>query len=140
MHSQIAQPTTGCLLRRAVPVLLLVFVVGIPCRSLGQTRHLTPSKVEQVERLLKAFMSAHSVPGLSIAVVVNGEPAWSKGYGIANLEKNVPAAASTTYRTASIGKTMTAIAAMQLVEQHKLDLDADVQQYCPAFPRKEQRI
>src|ERR1700694_484620 len=35
---------------------------------------------------------------------------------------------------------MTATAAMQLVEQRKLDLDADVQQYCPAFPRKEQRI
>ena len=127
-------------MRRAILVLLVVFCIGALRAVIVKAQHLQPAKVEQVERLVKAFMSAHSVPGLSIAVVVDGEPIWSNGYGIANLENNVPARASTAYRSASIGKTMTATAAMQLVEQRRLDLDADVQQYCPAFPRKEQRI
>ena len=127
-------------MRRAILVLLVVFCIGGLRAGIVNAQHLPPAKLEQIERLVKAFMSAHSVPGLSIALVVDGEPLWSKGYGIADLENNVPAKASTAYRSASIGKTMTATAAMQLVERRKLDLDADVQQYCSAWPRKEQRI
>lgn len=126
--------------RRVISFLLVLFWIGGLRAVTVKAQHLAPAKVEQIERLLKAFMSVHSVPGLSIAVVVDGDPIWSNGYGIADLENKVPAKASTAYRSASIGKTMTATAAMQLVEQRRLDLDADVQHYCPAFPRKEQRI
>lgn len=101
---------------------------------------LDAAKIEQIERRVRAFMSANRVPGLSVAVVVDGEPAWSAGYGLADLENHVPAKATTAYRTASIGKTMTATAAMQLVEQGKLDFDADIRRYCPAFPPKGQTI
>ena len=121
-------------------IVLIMLCINSPRICLAETQPLPPAKVEKIERLVNTFMSEHGVPGLSIAVVVNGELIWSNGYGIADLENNVPAKAATAYRSASIGKTMTATAAMQLVEQHKLDLDADIQQYCPAFPRKAQRI
>ncbi len=49
---------------------------------------------------------------------------------------SVPAKASTVYRLASISKPITATAVMQLVERGKLDLDAPIQKYCPAFPEK----
>lgn len=97
-------------------------------------------KIEAVERLVKAFMAQDGVPGLSIAIVVDGELKWSNGYGMADLENSVPAKASTAYRCASIGKTMTATAAMQLVEQGKLDLNTDIRDYCPSFPHKPWRI
>jgi CubicO group peptidase (beta-lactamase class C family) len=95
------------------------------------------AKIERIERLVAEYMSAHKVPALAMAVVVNGELAWSRGFGLADLENHVPATETTMFRTASIGKPMTATAAMQLVERRQLDLDADVRDYCPAFPSKE---
>src|SRR5713226_5749248 len=109
-------------MRRAILVLLAVLCIGELRAGIVNAQRLPPAKVEQIDRLVEAFMLAHSVPGLSIAVVVDGEPIWSNGYGSADLENNVPAKASTVYRTASIGKTMTAASAMQLVEQRRLDM------------------
>ena len=43
----------------------------------------------------------------------------------------------TAYRTAYIGKAMTDTAAMESVEQHKLDLDIPIQTYCPRYPEKQ---
>ena len=91
---------------------------------------------ESVERLVMDKMARDKIPGLSIAIVVDGEPVWSNGYGLADVENSVPAAATTIYRTASIGKTMTATAAMQLAERRRMDIDKPVQVYCPAFPKK----
>ena len=56
------------------------------------------------------------------------------GFGLADVENNSPASEHTLYRLASISKSLTATAAMQLQERGRLDLDAPVQKYCPAFP------
>jgi CubicO group peptidase (beta-lactamase class C family) len=56
---------------------------------------------------------------------------------VADVENNVSATADTVYRIASLSKSLTATAAMRLVEEHKLDLDAPIQKYCPAFPTKQ---
>jgi CubicO group peptidase (beta-lactamase class C family) len=71
---------------------------------------------------------------------MNGETVWTHGYGMADVEGNVTASDVTEYRLASISKPLSAVAAMSLVEQHKLDLDAPVQKYCPAFPQKQKTI
>src|SRR6185437_7222259 len=65
-----------------------------------------------------------------------GESFWSAGFGKADLEQDVPVTAQSRFRIASIGKWMTATAALRLVEQGKLDLDAPIQTYCPQFPAK----
>lgn len=96
----------------------------------------TRATAEAVERLLVEKMAEERIPGLSAAIVVEGELVWSVGYGFADLEHQVPATANTAYRTASIGKPMTATGVMQLVERGMVDLDAPVQRYCPAFPEK----
>ena len=82
-------------------------------------------------------MAATSIPGLSVAVVLNGQPTWSAGFGMADLENFVPATPSTLFRLASVSKPITATAILQLWERGKLDLDAPIQKYCPAFPQKE---
>ena len=82
-------------------------------------------------------MSANSVPGLSAAVVLEGEPRWAQGFGMADLENSSPATSSTLFRLGSISKPITAVAVLQLWERGKLDLDAPVQKYCPEFPQKE---
>ena len=82
-------------------------------------------------------MAANSVPGVSVAVVQDGELVWSAGFGMADLENFVPATSFTLFRLGSISKPITATAILQLAERGKLDLDAEVQKYCPAFPKKE---
>lgn len=118
--------------------LLLAFAVA-PAHAASPVA-FTPARVDSIERFIRSFMREQRVPGLSIAIVVEGRLAWSNGYGFADLENRVPATDSTVYRSGSIGKTMTATAAMQLVESGKLDLSADIRTYCAAFPPKRWKI
>jgi len=76
------------------------------------------------------------VPGLAVAVSVNGEIVWAEGFGYADLENRVPVWPTTRFRIGSVSKPLTAAALAQLVEQGKLDLDAPVQKYVPSFPDK----
>jgi serine beta-lactamase-like protein LACTB, mitochondrial len=105
-------------------------------RSVAQNSKLAPEKRAQIEAAILKFMASTHVPGLSVAVVENGEYEWAQGFGFADLENNVPASEHTLYRLASMSKSLTATAALQLWERGKLDLDAPVQKYCPAFPQK----
>jgi serine beta-lactamase-like protein LACTB len=114
-----------------IAVLMASTVLAAPAAELPQ------AKIDAVQRLVAQFMSDHGVPGLSIVIVVDGEMKWSGGYGMADIENKVPARTTTAYRSASIGKTMTAAAAMRLVEEGKLTLEGDVRDYCPTFPAKQ---
>ena len=98
---------------------------------------LAPDKRTAIEAAVAKFMATTHVPGLSVAVVENGQFEWASGFGFADLENNVPASEHTLFRLASISKSLTATAAMQLQERGQLDLDAPVQKYCPAFPQKQ---
>lgn len=101
---------------------------------------ISAEKRAELEAAVSKFMSANSVPGLSAAVVSGGEEVWSQGFGMADLENFVPATSRTLYRLGSVSKPLTATAAMQLWERGRLDLDAPVQKYCPAFPEKQWRV
>lgn len=76
-------------------------------------------------------MARHNFVGLSAAIVKDGRLIWSKGYGWANKEQQTPATDESIFLIASISKTITGVAAMQLVEQGKLDLDTDINDYLP---------
>jgi serine beta-lactamase-like protein LACTB len=102
----------------------------------AQESKLPAGQREQIFAAIAKFMAGHHVPGLSAAVVENGAFVWSEGFGMADLENSVPATSLTLYRLGSISKPLTATGAMLLWERGKLDLDAPVQQYCPAFPEK----
>ena len=106
----------------------------------AQDSKLSPEKRGQIEAAVAKFMASTHVPGLSVAVVENGEYEWASGFGLADVENNSPASEHTLFRLASISKSLTATAAMQLQERGKLDLDAPVQKYCPAFPQKSGTI
>jgi serine beta-lactamase-like protein LACTB len=112
---------------------LTVVFVGT---CLAQDTKLAPATRKEIETAVAKFMAKNSVPGISVAVVKDGEYAWSAGFGMADLENSVAATSQTLYRLASLSKPITAVAAMQLWQQGKLDLDAPVQKYCPAFPEK----
>jgi serine beta-lactamase-like protein LACTB len=118
-----------------IATLLLLFV-GVSLSLAQPAGGLSAEAVEAIERAITAEMAQKTIPGISVAVVRDHRLVWSNGYGYSDLENHVPAKASTVYRLGSISKPITAVAALQLVEQGKLDLDAPVQEYVPTFPRK----
>ncbi len=70
-------------------------------------------------------------PSVSACIIINDSVVWSKGYGLYDIENNKPATPDTLYLMASISKTVTATALMQLYEQELFDLDDDVNDYLP---------
>jgi len=80
--------------------------------------------------LMEAFMADHDVAGAAVSVVRDGALLFSKGYGWADVDSLIPVDPATTlFRVGSVSKLFTWTAVMQLVEEGKLDLDADVNQY-----------
>jgi len=108
--------------------------------AVAQPGQIARERLAQLEKAIARFMAANSTPGVSVAVVENGVAEWSAGFGSADLENSVPATSHTLYRLASISKPITATAALLLWQQGRLDLDAPVQKYCPAFPEKDAPI
>ncbi|MES2694398.1 MAG: serine hydrolase domain-containing protein [Verrucomicrobiota bacterium] len=102
----------------------------------AQAAKLSPELQAKIENAATTFLSERNAPGISVAVVRAGDFVWSSGFGLADLENSVPATSQTVYRLASISKTLTATTALALWEGGKLDLDAAVQKYYPAFPEK----
>src|SRR5690348_7836007 len=104
---------------------------------------LLPSPYDEAQsnaRKIAAELIARGIPGLAIAVAIDGKLAYAEGFGYADLEQRVPARPTTKFRIGSISKPLTATALMQLVEQGKIDLDAPIQKYVPSFPDKGVRI
>ena len=124
--------------RAALTVLLLLVAFSSPAAAQQPAAATLPAeKVKQIEALVSAEMARQKIPGMSVAIVADRKVRWSAGYGLADIENSVPAKAGTVYRLGSISKPVTAVAVMQLVERGKLDPDAPVQKYCPAFPEKQ---
>lgn len=73
-------------------------------------------------------MQHYNVPGVSIAVINDYQVEWAKGYGVLEANRNEPVTPETLFQAASIGKPVVSAAALHLVEQGLLDLDADVNQ------------
>lgn len=73
-------------------------------------------------------------PGASLAVIQNGRVLYSKAYGLADVENNVPASTSTNYRLASVTKQFTATAILKLVDLGKLSLDSRLTDVLPGAP------
>jgi len=76
---------------------------------------------------LQNWMAADRVPGVSIAVIHNGEIEWAQGFGVAQWG-GAPVTAETLFQAGSISKPVAAMAALRLVQDGKLSLDADVNQ------------
>ena len=97
-----------------------------------EKRELTdPAELESfIDDFMAAQMEPNHVPGVTISVVKDGQLFFANGYGYADMKNRVPIDPDTTlFSTGSVGKPFTWTAVMQLVEQGKLDLNADVNTY-----------
>ncbi|HWC17341.1 MAG TPA: serine hydrolase domain-containing protein [Terriglobales bacterium] len=119
--------------RAAIIACLLISVAS------GQQPASLPAD-RAIDQIATQELQKQNIPAMTVAVAWDGKVIYSKGFGIADVENGIPATAQTLIRTGSIAKPITATAALTLMEAGKLDLDAPVQKYCPAFPRKEPEV
>jgi CubicO group peptidase (beta-lactamase class C family) len=99
--------------------------------QLSPTAELTQADLEAwLGHLVPPALAQGDIAGLVVSVVKDGKVLFEKGYGYADVAKKTPMDAErTVLKAASVSKTFTATAVMQLVEQGKLDLDRDVNEY-----------
>jgi len=83
------------------------------------------------DKYITLMMKFAHKPSVSCCIIINDSVAWSKAYGFYDINNNKPATTDTLYLTASVSKTVTATALMQLYEQGLFDLDDDVNNYLP---------
>ena len=93
--------------------------------------------VEESRRLARALVAGDNLPGLSVAVAVDGEIVWAEGFGWTDVESRTPLTPLTRFRLGALSKPLTAVAAALLHDRGRLDLDAPVQRYVPAYPEKQ---
>lgn len=85
------------------------------------------------ENRLKEQMDRESIPGVAIAVSQSNKIIYEKGFGVRSFETNRPATPETIFGTASVTKSLTALAIMQLADQGELSLNDSVSVYLPSF-------
>lgn len=89
--------------------------------------------VEKLAAVVERERAAKGIPAISVALVDDQRLVWAAGFGHADAAGKRPADAATVYRAGSVSKLFADVAAMRLVEQGKLDLDAPVSKYLPDF-------
>jgi len=109
-------------------------VMAALCFSLSTSAQVTPGEKEgQIDKLFAPW-NKPDVPGLVVAVVLDGKKALVKGYGSADLENGIPITPITLFHAASLAKQVTAFAVLTLEAQKKLSLDDDVRGRLAEFP------
>ena len=117
-------------LRASTVVFLTLAGLLLPVCLLAQ---LPPDAGLQVDRIFAPWSSVNS-PGCAVGVSKDGLTVFSRAYGMADLEHDVPNTAETIFEGGSLSKQFTAAAIMLLVMDGKLSLDDDVRDYVPEVP------
>lgn len=122
----------------AVSILAVVFATPATAQSSG-LEQTYGRQLKTFEQRARKQMEADHTTGFAIALMV-GDQTWARGFGYADAEDGSPMKPESSFRLASVTKPMTAVAVLQLVEQGKMDLDAEIQTYVPYFPKKNHPV
>ena len=115
-------------LSKAFSTLIIFCLLIVYHNSLAQT------KSQKIDALLSQFHEYGQFNG-SALVAENGKVIFKKGFGMANMEWDIPNKPDTKFRVGSITKQFTAMLVMQLVEKGALRLDGKITDYLPDYPK-----
>jgi CubicO group peptidase (beta-lactamase class C family) len=109
---------------------------AIPSTPAGTDAERYVAAVNEGRQLARAVLVAENVPGLSVAVALDGAIVWTEGFGYAAPDRTL-VTPSTRFRLGALSKPMTSVAAALLYDRGRLDLEAPVQRYVPTYPQKQ---
>ncbi|MFQ5753656.1 MAG: serine hydrolase domain-containing protein [bacterium] len=109
------------------------FLTLLLCYILFQSCSIFEPEKETVDidSEIRKEMTARKIPSVSACIIKDTQIVWQKSYGYADIENSISATKETNYTLMSVSKLVIVTAAMQLVEQGLLDLDADINSYLP---------
>ncbi|MEI7849297.1 MAG: serine hydrolase [Chloroflexota bacterium] len=114
--------------------LILINVQPAAARTILADGPSDPAEMQTFfDDYLARQMETYHIPGVVISVVKDGKVFFSKGYGYADIEKQIPFTENSLLTTASLGKLFTAVGVLQLNQQGRLDLQADIRPYFKDF-------
>jgi serine beta-lactamase-like protein LACTB, mitochondrial len=93
--------------------------------------------VERGRDFVRTTLSEENLPGISVAVGVDGEIVWAEGFGFANLENSVPVTPDHRFRIGTASIPLTSAGIGLLLDERRLKLDDEVQTYVPEFGGKQ---
>jgi CubicO group peptidase (beta-lactamase class C family) len=117
--------------------ILLTLFFALNASAFGQEDK--DPRTEKVDKIFAAWDKPDS-PGCALAIINDGRIIYKRGYGMANLEHNIPISPNTIFDTGSVSKQFTAMSVLLLAEQGKLALDDDIRKYLPEIPQYEAPI
>jgi D-alanyl-D-alanine carboxypeptidase len=115
---------------------LLAFSLNLSIAAPSIARSLYPELRPALDDRVKGIMARQNIPGMAVVVIKDGLVLEMKGYGVTDRKTQNPVSPNTKFAIASMTKSFTGIAAMLLVEDGKLDLDAPISQYLTDLPRQ----
>lgn len=119
-----------------LPVVLPAGALDAQQYGSASTASAYADAIERTRAFANTLRDSAGLPGLSIAVGIEGRVVFAEGFGWADVENRVPVTPLTRMRIGSVSKPVTAAALGLLLQQGRLDLDQPVQRYVPSFPRK----
>ena len=95
---------------------------------------LKPEQLSSIDSYVTKEMAREQIPGLEVGIYSRGKILLAKGYGLADVELNVPVKPETVFQSGSVGKQFVSAAVMMLVQQGKVGLDDSIVKYFPDAP------
>src|SRR5262245_1008453 len=105
-----------------------------PASSAAGSRPAASSPAESMHQLAAEMLESLTLPGLQLAVAVDGKVVHVENAGFADVERRIPVETTSQFRIGSVSKLLTATAAVRLDQDGKLDLDAPIGRYLDALP------
>src|SRR5438876_7311757 len=118
----------------------LIFALAVLTAGFNSPIRAQETIATKVDDYVKAEMQRQHIPGLSLAVIKDGQIILAKGYGFANVEHQVPVKPETIFQSGSMGKQFTATAVMMLVEAAKLSLSDPITKFFSDAPESWKNI
>jgi len=128
-------------------IFYIIFLIGFTPLVYGQSNSYSSDVITRINKVENSLMNwvqtpdsllrwnieermkSHMVNGVSIAVIHNFKIEWAKGYGWADIAEKRKVTPQTLFQAASISKSLSAIGILKLVQDRKIDLDADINTY-----------
>jgi CubicO group peptidase (beta-lactamase class C family) len=133
------KPTTMFKRFTAFGTVCMLISIIISCSTSQKVIKTEDKAFNEIETFLQSLIDTGGIPGITIAITSGPDIVYSKGFGVTNIETKEKLEPKHIFHIASISKTFTATAVMQLYEKGKIDINKPLITYLPYFKLKDDR-